>query len=73
MKRNKQGVTPLFAAEGHIGRLPRPDQPTIDAVTRLMLARGSFADRRRKAGGRKIFHYEKPAELSDEAGQRPET
>src|SRR5204863_7855543 len=27
-QRNKQGVTPLFAAEGHIGRLPRPDPPT---------------------------------------------
>jgi hypothetical protein len=39
-QRNKQGVTPLFAAEGHIGRLPRPDPPTIDAVTRLMLAAG---------------------------------
>jgi ankyrin repeat protein len=37
---NKAGVTPLFAAEGHIGRLPRPDQPTIEAVTRLMLAAG---------------------------------
>jgi ankyrin repeat protein len=37
---NKQGVTPLFAAEGYIGRLPRPHSPTVDGVTRLMLAAG---------------------------------
>jgi hypothetical protein len=30
----------LFAAEGYIGRLPRPDKPTIEAVTKLMLAAG---------------------------------
>ncbi|RPI53072.1 MAG: ankyrin repeat domain-containing protein, partial [Acidobacteria bacterium] len=34
-ERNKAGVTPLFAAEGYIGRLPRPDKPTIEAVTKL--------------------------------------
>ena len=39
-ERNKDGVTPLFAAEGFIGRLPRPDKPTIEAVTKLMLAAG---------------------------------
>ena len=39
-ERNKAGVTPLFAAEGYIGRLPRPDKPTIEAVTKLMLAAG---------------------------------
>jgi ankyrin repeat protein len=39
-QRNKDGVTPLFAAEGYIGRLPRPHPPTIEAVTRLMLAAG---------------------------------
>jgi ankyrin repeat protein len=38
--KNKDGVTPLFAAEGFIGRLPRPDKPTIEAVTKLMLAAG---------------------------------
>jgi uncharacterized protein len=55
---NKQGVTPLFAAEGHIGRLPRPDPPTIDAVTRLMLAAGLST-----AGPRPtvVDIYEKPA------------
>jgi ankyrin repeat protein len=39
-ERNKAGVTPLFAAEGYIGRLPRPDKPTIEAVTKLMAAAG---------------------------------
>jgi ankyrin repeat protein len=39
-EKNKAGVTPLFAAEGYIGRLPRPDKPTIEAVTTLMLAAG---------------------------------
>jgi uncharacterized protein len=58
-ERNKQGVTPLFAAEGHIGRLPRPDQPTIEAVTRLMLAAGLSTDGERPPV-RDI--YEKPAE-----------
>jgi len=55
---NKQGVTPLFAAEGHIGRLPSPDPPTIDAVTRLMLAAGLST-----AGPRPtvVDIYEKPA------------
>jgi ankyrin repeat protein len=44
---NKQGITPLFAAEGYIGRLPRPDPPTIEAVTRLMLAAGLSTDGKR--------------------------
>ena len=55
---NKQGVTPLFAAEGHIGRLPRPDPPTIDAVTRLMLAAGLSTDGQRPPI---VDIYEKPA------------
>ena len=37
---NKAGRTPLFIAEGYIGRLPRPDAPTIEAITKLMLAAG---------------------------------
>src|SRR6185295_15553368 len=37
---NKFGRTPLFIAEGYAGRLPRPDPPTIEAVTKLMLAAG---------------------------------
>ena len=55
---NKAGVTPLFAAEGHIGRLPRPDQPTIEAVTRLMVAAGLSLEGERPAI-KDI--YEKPA------------
>jgi uncharacterized protein len=56
---NKQGVTPLFAAEGYTGRLPRPDPPTIEAVTRLMVAAGLPTD-----GPRPQIRdiYEKPAE-----------
>jgi ankyrin repeat protein len=39
---NKFGRTPLFIAEGFVnpGGLPRPDAPTLEAVTRLMLAAG---------------------------------
>ncbi|MDA0206621.1 MAG: ankyrin repeat domain-containing protein [Acidobacteria bacterium] len=37
---NAFGRTPLFIAEGHSGRLPRPDAPTIEVVTRLMLEAG---------------------------------
>ncbi len=37
---NKAGGTPLFIAEGYISRLPRPDGPTIAAITKLMLAAG---------------------------------
>lgn len=39
-KPDKAGRTPLFIAEGFSGRLPRPDPPTIEAVTKLMLAAG---------------------------------
>ena len=38
--RNKVGLTPLFVAEGYGGRLPRPDAPTVAAVTKVMLAAG---------------------------------
>jgi ankyrin repeat protein len=37
---NKFGRTPLFIAEGYAGRLPRPDPPTIAAITKVMLAAG---------------------------------
>jgi ankyrin repeat protein len=37
---NKAGGTPLFIAEGYATRLPRPDPPMIEAVTKLMLAAG---------------------------------
>ncbi len=39
-KPNKAGGTPLFIAEGYISRLPRPDTPTIEAITKLMHAAG---------------------------------
>jgi ankyrin repeat protein len=57
-EKNKFGRTPLFIAEGYQGRLPRPDVPTIDAVTRLMVAAGLST-----AGERPpiVDIYEKPA------------
>ena len=51
-------MTPLFIAEGYIGRLPRPDLPTIDAVTKLMLAAGLSTDGQRPPI---VDIYEKPA------------
>ncbi len=48
-ERNKAGVTPLFAAEGYIGRLPRPDKATIEAVTKLMVAAGLSLEGERPA------------------------
>jgi ankyrin repeat protein len=54
---NGVGGTPLFIAEGYISRLPRPDAPTIEAITKLMLAAGlSTAGERPKI----IDSYEKP-------------
>jgi ankyrin repeat protein len=46
---NKYGRTPLFIAEGFVnpGGLPRPDAPTIKAVTRLMLAAGLSTEGKR--------------------------
>jgi ankyrin repeat protein len=56
---NKFGRTPLYIAEGYAGRLPRPDAPTIEAVTKLMLAAGlSTAGERPKV----VDIYERPAE-----------
>lgn len=44
---NRFGRTPLFIAEGHSGRLLRPDPPTLAAITELMLAAGlSFEGKR---------------------------
>jgi len=57
-KPNKAGGTPLFIAEGYISRLPRPDAPTIEAITKLMVAAGL------PTGGPRpkiIDSYEKPA------------
>jgi ankyrin repeat protein len=48
-EKNKFGRTPLFLAEGYHGRLPRPDPPTIEAVTKLMLAAGLSTEGERPA------------------------
>jgi ankyrin repeat protein len=37
---DKEGRTPLFIAEGYKAGRPQPSRPTIDAITRLMLAVG---------------------------------
>jgi ankyrin repeat protein len=59
---NKAGGTPLFIAEGYISRLPRPDAPTIDAITKLMVAAGISTEGPRP---KIIDSYEKPAKASD--------
>ncbi len=58
-KPNKGGGTPLFIAEGYGPRLPRPDVPTIAAVTKIMLAAGLSTDGERP---KQIDMYSKPAE-----------
>jgi ankyrin repeat protein len=55
---NKAGGTPLFIAEGYTSRLPRPDAPTIEAITKLMLAAGLSTEGQRP---KHIDSYEKPA------------
>jgi len=57
--RNRFGRTPLFIAEGYQGRLPRPDVPTIEAVTKLMRAAGLSTEGERPAI---VDIYEKPPE-----------
>jgi ankyrin repeat protein len=59
---NKAGGTPLFIAEGYISRLPRPDPPTIEAITKLMVAAGIPTDGERP---KIIDSYEKPAKGAD--------
>ena len=44
---NKFGRSPLFIAEGHSGRLLRPDAPTTEAITKLMLAAGISTEGKR--------------------------
>jgi uncharacterized protein len=58
-KPNKAGRTPLFIAEGYTGRLPRPDPPTIAAVTKVMLAAGLSTEGERP---KIVDIYSKPAE-----------
>ena len=57
-KPNKGGGTPLFIAEGYGPRLPRPDVPTIAAVTKVMLAAGLSTEGERP---KQIDMYSKPA------------
>jgi len=58
-KPDKAGRTPLFIAEGFSGRLPRPDPPTIEAVTKLMLAAGISTEGERP---KVVDIYAKPIE-----------
>lgn len=55
---NKAGGTPLFIAEGYISRLPRPDTPTIEAITKLMRAAGISTEGQRP---KIVDSYEKPS------------
>jgi ankyrin repeat protein len=57
-KPNKLGGTPLFIAEGYTTRLPRPDAPTIEALTKLMRAAGLSTEGERP---RMVDSYERPA------------
>ncbi len=58
-KPNRFGRTPLFLAEGYAGRLPRPDPPTIEAVTKLMRAAGLSTEGERP---KVVDIYARPAE-----------
>ena len=55
---NKAGGTPLFIAEGYTSRLPRPDTPTIEAITKLMVAASLSTEGVRP---KIVDSYEKPA------------
>jgi ankyrin repeat protein len=57
---DKQGRTPLFIAEGYRGGPLRPSRPTIDEITRLMLAKSLSLDGPRPLGVVRDT-YEKPA------------
>jgi uncharacterized protein len=59
---NKFGRTPLFIAEGYAGRLPRPDKPTIEAVTKLMLAAGISTEGERP---KQVDIYARPAQQAN--------
>ena len=45
-------------AEGYISRLPRPDTPTIEAITKLMTAASISTEGQRP---KIVDSYEKPA------------
>lgn len=65
-EKNKFGRTPLFIAEGYQGRLPRPDVPTIEAVTHLMLAAGLSTEGQRPPI---VDIYEKPAQTTEKTAK----
>jgi uncharacterized protein len=64
---NKFGRTPLFIAEGYAGRLPRPDKPTIEAVTKLMLAAGISTEGERP---KQVDIYARPAQQANPAAEQ---
>ncbi len=57
---DKQGRTPLFIAEGYRGGPLRPSRPTLDTITRLMIAKGLSLEGQRPLGVVRDT-YEKPA------------
>jgi len=59
-KPNNLGGTPLFIAEGYTTRLPRPDAPTIEALTKVMRAAGISTEGQRP---KMIDSYEKKPPL----------
>jgi ankyrin repeat protein len=56
-KPNKGGRTPLVIAEGYVGAELRPDPPTVEAITNLMLAAGLSTGGARPAV---IDQYQRP-------------
>jgi uncharacterized protein len=66
-KPNKYGRTPLFIAEGYAGRLPRPDKPTIEAVTKIMLAAGLSTEGERP---KMVDIYARPAQQANPAAEQ---
>jgi ankyrin repeat protein len=66
-KPNKFGRTPLFIAEGYAGRLPRPDKPTIEAVTKVMLAAGLSTEGERP---KMVDIYARPTQQANPAAEQ---
>jgi uncharacterized protein len=66
-KPNKLGGTPLFIAEGYTTRLPRPDAPTLEALTTLMRSVGLSTEGERP---KMIDSYERPAPAPKPTGQQ---
>jgi uncharacterized protein len=66
-KPNKLGGTPLFIAEGYTTRLPRPDAPTMEVLTKLMRTAGLSTDGERP---KRVDSYERPAERPSPPAQQ---